>query len=273
MGWSFCGEVAAEPLGLVVLPRGEACACLVAFLRRDLLHRDEAGIGGYGISLLKSWESGLLALYSRSPDASFWNSPLTNPVATFLSLANKFAPCAHTNINNPATDPFASLDVLKALNADIDRLDAGALRPVNAQELLFAPVPASCEHPAGRLANGLLPGIPVNHGSMQLGWLARANLPESAGTAFGDLNGTGTSDAAVVLSCNAGGVSCYGLGDFFTMPAPLANLIDGGGPDQVNQDTDRLCAFPSTDPGAQWVALGMQSTGWRSWRVLWAQSA
>ena len=64
---------------------------------------------------------------------------------------------------------------------------------------------------------------------------------------------------------------CYGLIDP-SLPAPLASLVTSGGPDQVSQDTDRLCAFPSTDPGASWVALGLQQTGWRSWRVLWAQS-
>jgi hypothetical protein len=67
--------------------------------------------------------------------------------------------------------------------------------------------------------------------------------------------------------------TCYGLNDVFTMPSPLANLIDQGGSGQVNQDTERLCAFPSTDPGADWVALGMHRTGWRTWQVLWAQRA
>ena len=43
--------------------------------------------------------------------------------------------------------------------------------------------------------------------------------------------------------------TCYGLNDISTMPAPLANLIDEGGPDQVNQNTDRLCAFPSDRSG------------------------
>jgi hypothetical protein len=57
------------------------------------------------------------------------------------------------------------------------------------------------------------------------------------------------------------------------MPTPLANLIDQGGPDQVSPEAERLCAFPSTDPGASWIALGMQRTGWRTWQVLWAQSA
>jgi hypothetical protein len=67
--------------------------------------------------------------------------------------------------------------------------------------------------------------------------------------------------------------TCYGMNDVFTMPAPLANLIDQGGPDLVSPETERLCAFPSTDPGAGWIALGMQRTRWRTWQVLWAQSA
>jgi serine/threonine-protein kinase len=279
---------------------------------------------------------------------------------------------------------------------------------VTAQDLLSAPVPASCQHPAGRLVNGTLPGIPANRGVMELAWTGNPRiLTESAATAFGDLNGDGTSDAAAVLYCYAGGVSwpeiiafyapgprllawtyitafnlpgipaqenaffrrisytggavyaewstqdngdpaalstldysatlklaggkivatnlagvterqtalafagdlragnqaaagrlaaagvggqaaglfksypsafsaaptCYGTGDTFTMPAPLATLITQGGPGQVSQATERLCAFPSTDPGASWVALGMEKTGWRTWQVMWARSA
>jgi serine/threonine-protein kinase len=280
---------------------------------------------------------------------------------------------------------------------------------VTAQDLLSAPVPASCQHAAGRLVNGTLPGIPASRGAMQLAWLANPRgISEAAATAFGDLNGDGTGDAATVLDCFAGGVSwpeiiafyapgqrllawtyitafnlpgipaqenaffrrisytgggvhaewstqdegdaaalstldysatlklaggkivatnlagvterptalafasdlragdqaaagrlapagvgdqaaslfrsypsalaatpaCYGLNDAFTtMPAPLAALITQGGSGQVSQGTERLCAFPSTDPGASWVALGMEKTGWRTWQVLWARSA
>src|SRR5258708_3382825 len=79
---------------------------------------------------------------------------------------------------------------------------------VTAQDLLSAPVPASCQHPAGRLVNGTLPGIPANRGAMQLAWLANPRgITEAAATAFGDLNGGGTGDAATVLDCFAGGVS------------------------------------------------------------------
>jgi hypothetical protein len=49
--------------------------------------------------------------------------------------------------------------------------------------------------------------------------------------------------------------------------------IMAGGSQQVGQDTDRQCAMPSTDPGARWVALGLQHTGFGTWRILWSQPA
>ena len=310
--------------------------------------------------------------------------------------------CFHTNLMRGIE---LDNDAYAAVSAGI----AGR-GPVTARDLLSAPVPASCEHPAGRLVNGVMPGIPENRGFMQLGWVDSSFLSESAGSAFGDLNGDGLGDAAAVLYCDAGGVAwpdiiafyargqtglrllawayitdfnlpgirgqengfirqlrytggavyaqwstqdngdaaatssldysatlrlsggkivasnlagvterptvlafagdlragdmaaadalaapgvgeqaaslfrsypsalnaaptCYGLTDFFTMPAPLGSLIDPGAATEVNNDTERLCAFPSTDPGAGWVALGMVRTGWRTWQVLWAKSA
>ena len=66
---------------------------------------------------------------------------------------------------------------------------------------------------------------------------------------------------------------CYGLNDSFSMPAPLAALIESGGSAEVNPETDRLCALPSSDPGANWVALGMRHTGFRTWEILWSHTA
>ena len=285
-------------------------------------------------------------------------------------------------------------------------VDISSRAAVTATDLLSAPVPAVCTHRAGRLVHGVQPGIPVNHGFMQLAWLHGGAGAEAADTALGNLDGTGTGDAATLLDCDAGGVAwpqiiafyapgptllswayltdfnlhgiqpqenalarrisyhdggidiewstqdngdpgaissldysatlrlsgakivasnlvgtterqtlstflddlrrgdqaaasrlaapgvgaeaasqfrsypsalaatprCYGLGDL-TIPAPLAALIDAGGPAQVNPDTDRLCALASTDPGATWVALGMRRTGFRTWQILWSETA
>jgi hypothetical protein len=107
--------------------------------------------------------------------------------------------CFHTNLMRGIE---LTNDAEAAVSADI-----ASRAPVTAHELMSAPVPASCEHPAGRLVNGALPGIPADNGFMRLGWLGSTFLPESQGTAFGDLDGTGADDAATVLSCDAGGVS------------------------------------------------------------------
>lgn len=86
----------------------------------------EAGIGGLGVSIWRSLTSALLALGTPA-GTQLWNSPISQPFYTLLSLANKSAPCSHTNIENPATDPFAALDVLKALNADLDHMNGPAI--------------------------------------------------------------------------------------------------------------------------------------------------
>ena len=277
---------------------------------------------------------------------------------------------------------------------------------VTATDLLSAPVPAVCRHPAGKLVNGIQPGIPVNQGTMALAWLHGGAVAQAALTAFGNLSGNEPGDAATILNCNAGGVAwpqviafyspgptllgwayltnfnspgiqpgenalarkityrnggidiewstqepgdpgaiesleysatlrlsghrivasnlvgntelqtvntfleylrrgdqtaasqlaapgvgaeaaslfrtypsalaaapkCYGTADP-NIPAPLAALIDSGGPQQVNQNTQRLCALPSADPGASWIALGLYHTGFRTWQILWSRPA
>ncbi len=64
---------------------------------------------------------------------------------------------------------------------------------LNEAELRSAPVPSLCDHPAGRLRDGSLPGIPPGRGEVTLGK-----------SAFGDLDGDGVDEAAVVLSCSGG---------------------------------------------------------------------
>jgi pimeloyl-ACP methyl ester carboxylesterase len=78
----------------------------------------EAGVGGLGISVLDSLESALEYV------GTLGDQPLSSPFGTLLTLADLTAPCGHTHVNNPLVDPFASLDVLKALNADLSRLSA-----------------------------------------------------------------------------------------------------------------------------------------------------
>jgi hypothetical protein len=93
--------------------------------------------------------------------------------------------------------------------------DISARQPVTTDDLLSAPVPAACQHEAGTLAQGQLPGIPPSQGEMRLAWLndgrARSDL-----FASGDLNADDNPDAATVLYCNAGGVSWPEIIAFYT---------------------------------------------------------
>jgi hypothetical protein len=71
---------------------------------------------------------------------------------------------------------------------------------VRVGDLLGAPVPALCRHPAGRLQGGELPAVPGSPGYVAL-------LREDPQPVFADLTGDGAGDAAAVVRCTAGGVT------------------------------------------------------------------
>ena len=78
-------------------------------------------------------------------------------------------------------------------------------QPVTAADMQTAPVPADCEHQAGRLVSGKLPGIPSTQGEMTFAWHYQPR-DVTQDLVFGDFNHDGVRDAAAVLDCNAGGV-------------------------------------------------------------------
>jgi len=98
------------------------------------------------------------------------------------------------------------------------RPSAGA--SITASDLLSAPVPGICTHKAGKLVNGVQIGIPTMHGFTQIAWLHEDVTQKAALTAFGDLDGNGTRDAATVLACTAGGVSWPQVIAFYS-PGPI----------------------------------------------------
>lgn len=95
----------------------------------------------------------------------------------------------------------ASAKASKAESSVSDSADA-----LTAPDLLSAPVPAACNHAAGNLVDGTLPGLPQSQGAMGLAGLNQGTAEEKSLTALGDLAGNGPVDAATILSCNAGGV-------------------------------------------------------------------
>lgn len=113
----------------------------------------------------------------------------------------------------------------EALGAVADDLEAR--QPATAASLLSAPVPAACTHPAGKLKNGELPGIPQGEGSMGLAWDA-FNTSLEKFLALGDLDGKGGADAAATLSCNAGGVPWPELVAFYAPGPKLLGSVDLG---------------------------------------------
>ena len=77
-------------------------------------------------------------------------------------------------------------------------------RFIATKDLYQAPVPGLCEHPAGKLVDGSLPGIPTGQGFVDLG--AKSDGGRNT-LVFGDLTGVGEIDASAVFDCSQGGVN------------------------------------------------------------------
>lgn len=102
---------------------------------------------------------------------------------------------------------LAAMSVATAMTATAaTAVSAATARPVTLAMLKSAPVPRLCDHPAGHLVNGSLPGIPAQHGFVMIPAVTGEAHGNSA-VVFGDLNGDGVRDAAVTVWCNQGGVA------------------------------------------------------------------
>jgi hypothetical protein len=79
---------------------------------------------------------------------------------------------------------------------------AASTKPLQLKDLLTAPVPAACRHPAGRLRNGSLPGLGASEGFVTVNITGK----DTVRPALGDVTGDRVPDAVAVLHCSAGGV-------------------------------------------------------------------
>jgi hypothetical protein len=85
-------------------------------------------------------------------------------------------------------------------------------------QLASARVPPMCDHPAGTLVDGSLPGIPAGEGGVDVG----------APLAVGDVTGDGVPEAAVVATCTHGGVSWPSQVVIYTAGPTLVGAVDLG---------------------------------------------
>lgn len=87
--------------------------------------------------------------------------------------------------------------------ANASYLPATASKPFVPADLLSAPVPSLCGHPAGRLVNGTLPGIGPTMGFVSLMWTGGE---ERGAIAVGNLDGKPGDEIAAVVGCSQGGI-------------------------------------------------------------------
>jgi hypothetical protein len=140
------------------------------------------------------------------------------------------APCSHGNM----PDDMAALTVVDSQLADMIRHQAGLTKVA---DLLDAPVPPSCHHPAGTLQ-----GYKRDWGTNQDGSYAGTTSLDTKLAVFGDVTGDGRSDAVVPMDCDAGGVSwpeyllVYGPGTRLEGWYNLGQITDA----QEHEDVDSM---------------------------------
>lgn len=81
----------------------------------------------------------------------------------------------------------------------------GSAAPAALRELLTAPVPSMCGHPAGRLIDGAPPGIALGRGGVRL--FTGTKPDDRVAPVRVDLTGGGHTDIAAVAGCSRGGVA------------------------------------------------------------------
>lgn len=89
-------------------------------------------------------------------------------------------------------------------HGDTESTEGSSASAVTLEDLLAAPVPELCEHEPGNLANGTLPMQDPFYGFVSIATRSDSDQPW---VAFGDLNGDGVDDGALVTACTAGGVA------------------------------------------------------------------
>jgi len=131
-----------------------------------------------------------------------------------------------------ATSEGAFPDPWEAVLAGAPAPDPGPAARVEQADLLAAPVPSLCGHPAGELVDGMLPGIPPGEGVVWIYVDENGRIPAGR-VAYGPLGRGSEVDAAVAVYCDRGGtawpeaVVLYGPGPALLGHVVLSEIVPG----------------------------------------------
>lgn len=175
---------------------------------------------------------------------------ISDPLERHRRLTNAFvsSPCYHSALMQNVS---VTNEVLGSLS------DWIAAQNFNASQLRSAPVPSLCEHPAGSLVDGSLPGIPEIDGGVSIDLVERRPV-------LADFDDDGTSEIVAVADCNRGGVGW-----------PTSLLLYGPGPTYLDEFSlekiaDRLPEYTGNRRGMAYplqVRDGQVHTFWRGQRM------
>lgn len=142
----------------------------------------------------------------------------------------------------------ASVGSDAATGESADTAEAGDSRPaLTGADLMDADIPAVCEHSAGTLVNGALPGIEEGNGGALL-------TEEDQKMAFRAEPGAGQIAAAVVVQCHMGGVGWPDTVVFYDRDRAILGRVDLGplSPSSY-RDTARQVWFDGDTVRVEWA--------------------
>lgn len=173
----------------------------------------------------------VVRLASATPGSAPLDAARLNRLANALSA--RALRMANQHIS-PSGSPSASPPSASAARPTLTRAD-----------LADAAIPAVCDHPAGTLVNGALPGIPEGSGGATL-------TEDSEQLAFRSDPGAGQVAAAVVVHCDMGGVSWPDNIVFYDRDRAVLGLVNLGDLNQGYRDPAKRVWFDDGAVRAEW---------------------
>ncbi|GAB3364437.1 hypothetical protein [Modestobacter lapidis] len=158
----------------------------------DLTHADPSDAAGVADVFVRTYKFAIGCLQDQWAIAY----GITGGLAAFLLGAVEWL---ISGVQQLLQGVVGTVDSIRYFNGIKFSVEGATARGVTSAELQTAPVPSLCEHPAGRLIDGSLPGLGPTDGYVDL------QVPPDP--VLADLTGDGAGDAAAVVGCSAGGVA------------------------------------------------------------------
>jgi len=201
-------------------------------------------------------------------------SKTVNPdLAMVLVVANYVLSCSHSNMTHNDEAMTLTAEALRGFAEEAKK--RAEMPAVKAADLLNAPIPAMCGHPAGNLVDGKRDAPNPQDGGDWLSTTTASTTGQNTAPIFTDLTGDGNGDAVAILQCTAGGVGWPDILAFYGPGTQLLGSIDVDDVHPMEHANIYALTIVKGDTNIKWDSYdgaGYCQTNWTA-RVHWNGSA